>query len=345
MLFSAVWLIANTTPYAAERTWVQDRDANKIWLVALKATFDIRGDGTCQLADEQVPVLRIGEPIEQAGTVSLAYDADLLGVKVCTDVLVRGKAWAPNDRPASAVNIELRLASVNKRLRVTGDRIWEKAAGGARMSAPVPFHSIPITYERAYGGWDKSAATPPEHRLESRNPVGTGFAVSRDSCVGHNVANIEYPDQLIGGWQDRPAPAGLNAIDRHWSPRRELAGTYDERWRRTRFPLWAEDFDPRYNNSAPADQQVSGFLIGGEGVELVNMSPQGTLRFVLPRIYPCFKTRFGRDDIEHRGQLCSVVIEPEVPRVILTWQTSLLCNDRVDELDATVITEKRVIRP
>ena len=79
-----MWIVENNTPFAAERSWVQDRDANKIWIVVVKATFDVLWDGTTRLADEQVPVLRLGKhggsPVES----SLIYEADLLGVKPAT---------------------------------------------------------------------------------------------------------------------------------------------------------------------------------------------------------------------------------------------------------------------
>jgi len=340
-----MWAVVNTTSYAAERTWIQDKDANKIWLVVVKATYDIAADGVCRLAEEQLPVLRMAEPSGELGKSSLLYDADLAGLKPCTDLLIKGSAWAPElSRPASAVDVQVRCGSIDKRLRVTGNRVWEKGlVGGPVASATEPFVSIPITYERAYGGWDRTADDPSEHRMESRNPVGTGFAVRAEASIGAALPNVEYPDRLITSWKDRPAPAGLNAVECHWSPRRELAGTYDDRWRKNRAPLWAEDFDPRYNNCAPADQQSKGFLRGGETVDLTNLSAAGRLTFMLPRVYPFFETRFGREKIEHRAQLCTVVIEPDVARVIMAWQTSLVCNDRVDELDATIVTEKRVI--
>lgn len=339
-----MWVVTNTTPYAAERTWVQDKDANKVWVVVVKATLDILPDGSTRLSDEQVPVFRMGEPAGELGMSSLIYEADLLGLKPGTDVLVNGRAWAPNGKRTSSVDVQLVVGPIRKRLRVFGDRFWERnIVGGITISGPRGFESMPIQYERAYGGWDRSAPNPADHRLESRNPVGTGFALRGENCVGMRLPNVEYPDRLIDSWKDRPSPAGLNAVDCSWSPRREFAGTYDDKWRQDRFPLWAEDFDPHYNNCAPADQQVQGFFRGGEAVDLFNLSPNGRLTFRLPRIYPFFQTRFGRQRVEHRAQLCTVIIEPDVPRVIMSWQTSLVCNHRVDELDATVVTQKRFI--
>lgn len=338
-----MWLVNNRTPYAADRSWIQDKDANKIWIVVVKATFDIRPDGSTRLSDQQVPVHRMGQYHGKPGESSLAHEADLLWLKPGTDVLVNGSAWPARGRMATSLDVELQAGPVRKTLRVTGDREWRRGIAGATLSEPEPFEHMPIVYERAFGGWDRSSADPADHRLEARNPVGTGFLHRGEGAIGTRLPNVEHPGQLMSGWKDKPEPAGLNAVDCAWTPRRELAGTYDDAWRARRFPLWAEDYDPRYGHCAPTDQQVKNHLRGGEPVRLVNLSPHGPLQFELPRIHPTFQTRFGQERVEHRGQLCTVLIEPDHPRVVLAWQASLMCNHRVDELDMTVVGEKRML--
>src|SRR5262249_16001545 len=162
-----------------------DKDANKIWLVVVKATFDVQPDGSTRLSDEQVPVLRMGQPLGELGKSSLTYEGDLFGLKPCTDVLVNGNAWAPDGRRATSLEVQVVAGRSRKRLRVFGDRLWERSlSGGVRMSGAQTFELMPITYEKAFGGWDRSAPDPADHRLESRNPVGTGFAVRAEHCLG-----------------------------------------------------------------------------------------------------------------------------------------------------------------
>jgi hypothetical protein len=339
-----MWLIANKTPFTADYAWVIDKEGNKLWMVVVKAACDVAPDGRCQLAGLSEPVRQVAEPHDKFGTSSLCYEADLLGPKITTDMLVLGDAMAPNDRRVTALDVVLQLGPIRKCLRVTGNRIWDSSLlGGLSMSEPEPFERMPVTYENAYGGWDKSAPNEREHRLEARNPVGTGFAVRVENCKGARLPNVEAANQLIRHWKDRPAPAGLNAVDCAWSPRRELAGTYDDNWRRQRFPLWAEDFDPRYNNCAPRDQQAPTFLGGGERVEVLNMSPGGRLAFSLPRIELAFRTRFGGERVDHAGQLCTVLIEPNRSRLVMAWQTTIACNRRADELDETLVVEKWLV--
>jgi hypothetical protein len=70
------------------------------------------------------------------------------------------------------------------------------------------------------------------------------------------------------------------------------------------------------------------------------MSEQGTLSFQIPSVRLAFRTRFGHERIDHEGQLCTVIVEPNIPRVILAWQTSITCNRREDLLDETLVVEK-----
>ena len=336
-----MWMLNNKTPYAAERNWVLDKNAVKSWVVAVKGTFDILPDGTTALAEEQELALYLPKYAGADGESSLIYEADLVGPKKGTDVLLNGHAYAPQGRPVKKVNVAMRVGPITKELVVFGDRRWQKGAlGGLSMTAPEPFVSMPITYERAFGGYDKRAEDPSEHRLEPRNPIGTGFATRRDHLDEQALPNVEYPKRLISSRKDRPPPAGFGAIASYWSPRLEYAGTYDRRWLEERMPLLAEDFDERYYQCAPADQQVAGFLGGGEPVELVNLTPEGMLRFRLPSVKLAFTTQFGSDEGEHDARLHTVILEPDVPRVIMVWCTHLECHHRVDELEQTIIEEK-----
>jgi hypothetical protein len=107
-----------------------------------------------------------------------------------------------------------------------------------------------------------------------------------------------------------------------------------------RFPLWPEDFDTRYFHCAPEDQQVEGFLRGGEPVRLRNLTENGLLEFRLPRFYPVFTTYFRGRPFEHRAKLHTVIIEPDLPRVLMVWYTCLRVHNNADDLDVTAIHEK-----
>lgn len=334
-----MWRLVNNTPFAAERSFVRDRNGAEVWIVAVKGTFTIASDGKTELADEQKPVLQTPEYRAEPGESSLLYESDLIHTKLATDVIVNGHAYAARGRSTTVLDVALRLGPVSKQLRVFGDRYWRDGPIGLRMSDPAPFERMPIVYERAFGGIDRTA----EGAREPRNPVGTGFAVESAHLIDTPLPNVEDPAEPIRSWKQRPRPAGFGPIASHWSPRLELAGIYDEEWERERMPLVPLDFDERFYQCAPVEQQVPGYLRGGEPVELYNLTPAGVLRFTLPRAYLTFSTRIGRQMVGHRAKLHTVILEPDEPRVMLVWQTSLMCHGRDHELEMTRITEKEYV--
>lgn len=334
----------NRTPYAAERTIVMDKAGVKSWVVAVKATFDLAPSGAIALADVQQPVLYSPEHRGEPGKSSIRYNADLIPSKRATDVMVNGHAHAPAGRAAQSVDVSLQVESVRKRLRVFGDRHWGLGFPGfLKPSSATRFERMPITYERAFGGWDQTDPDPARQRLDPRNPIGSGFATEEWHLEGRALPNVELPGLLISSWNDRPPPAGFGAIASYWSPRLEWAGTYGDDWMKRKFPLLPDDFDDRFHQCALPDQQIDGCLRGGEEVVLENLSESGRLRFCLPRIYLAFATRFGKNKVEHRGSLQTVVIEPDASRLVMVWQTSLSCHHTLDELDETVVREKRYV--
>ena len=320
-----------------------DKTGEKSWVVAVKATYHVSMDGTTQLVETQDPPLYSPDHIGEPGTSSILHEADLIPTKSATDVLINGQAYAPGGRPAQTVDVSIRVGPVQKSLRVYGDRHWSMGLTGLRQSSPAKFERLPIVYERAFGGWDRTDPDPAKQRLYPTNPIGSGFALSANHLNGHALPNVENPSHLIASWNDRPLPAGLGAIASYWSPRLEWGGTYDDAWMENKFPLLPDDFDNRFHQCAPTDQQVSGYLRGGEVVALENLTESGSLRFSLPKAYLMFETHFGRQKQEHRASLQTVVIEPDVPQVILVWHTSLACHHLLDDLDETIIREKRLI--
>jgi hypothetical protein len=331
-----MWALKNHTPYAVGRNWTRGTRGEHRWLVAVKATLDILPGGLV-LADEQLEPTLAPEYHGDPGASSLKYDSDLLTVKPGTDVLVAGSAYAPSGRPARSVPVSLRAADIDKSLVVRGERVFYVSAGGLATTEPRPFETRPIVYEVAFGGKDLTDPDPKHHRIDARNPVGRGFATSAHHLENQLAQAVEYP---AGNPADL-GPAGFGPVDRAWSPRLGLAGTYDARWEAAQKPLLPTDYDERYGLSAPADQRPTRDLVGGERIEIVNMTASGLLRFDLPRVGLSFTTRFGPRREEHTARLTSVIVETEGPRVLMVWQTTLRVPARdVEYLDETTIEEK-----
>ncbi len=105
-------------------------------------------------------------------------------------------------------------------------------------------------------------------------------------------------------------------------------------------PLVPEDFDDCYHQCAPDDQQAQGHLEGGEPVELRNLTPEGLLRFQLPRVPLGFMTRLAGESRHHHGTLHTVVVEPDCRRLLMLWYTEVPCHHTLYTLEGTRVVEK-----
>ena len=330
-----MWALNNRTVYAAERNWVRDKHGVHHWMVAVKATFTIGEDGALTLADEQLPPVVAPEHFGEPGVSSLKYDSDLGPTKPTTDVTVLGSAYAPKGKVATSVPVRLRIGQLEKVLIVYGDRLYETSPLGVVLSPPARFAKKALRYEDAWGGSDTSHPDETKHGRNARNPIGKGFRLHQDL---HRAAahTIEYAQGVT-----HTGPAGFGPIDRPWQPRLSHAGTYDGHWVEKKMPLLPDDYDPRFELCAPADQRLKDYVYGGEQVELTNLTEQGSLRLTLPKVYLTFSTKIRKQKEEHRSRLASVILEPDDKRLSMVWQTSLKVAARhVEHLDDTTISEK-----
>ena len=326
-----MWLLENQTPFAAERGFLQDRTGAMVWIVAIKGTFVIGPDGEFKAAAEPLPVELLPKYRGEPGLSSLLSEAELTLPKPSTDVLLQGSAHAPSAKAAASVDVRLAVGGIDKTLRVFGDRVWKEGIFGPTMTAPEPFVTMPIIYERAFGGTEpkEKAPDPLKRPAARRNPVGTGFCIKQEDATGRKLPNIEDPKDLISSWKSRPKPAGFGPVARDWAPRVELAGTYDNAWREQRCPLPPTDFQERFHQAAPEDQQATKPLLGGERVEIQNLTPGGGIQtFVVPRIRFGIRTEFkGGESVEQGAgiSLQTLSLEPDQKRLILVWQASMVC--------------------
>lgn len=314
----------NRTPFAAELFAFPDPHGQEIVLTVVSATFEAEPSGKLRLAEQQVTVRTADEYHGKPGRSSIRYEADVALQKPLVDLLVNAQAYAPGGRPVQTVLVGINVGDIRKVLVVHGDRYWATGLTGASPSAPHPFVSMPIVYERAYGGTDTRPPDPTKHAAEMRNPVGVGFhgVASQDPRVMTEVPNIEYPNVPIRSRSDAPAPAGFGVLGRGWLPRSRYAGTYDEAWLRDQWPLLPRDFDPCHYQAAPQDQQ-SRMLQGGAEVRLVNLTPDGEWRFRLPMLDVPVSLYYDNRHAEVALVLDTVLIEPDLRRVMLTARVGI----------------------
>ncbi len=331
-----MWLLNNTTPYAAERNWIRDKHGFHQWIVAIKATFCIAENGSLTLAGIQDPPLLAPEYFAKPGKSSLRYESDLGLLKPSTDITLLGSAHAPRGKAAESVLVSMQAGPVKKDLLVFGERVFQAGITGPVPSHPIPFIQKPLLYEFAYGGMDTSDPDPSRHGFDPRNPIGRGFALHSKALYQQPAPCIEYPNRDM----QTAGPAGLGPIASYWEPRLSYGGSYGSAWEKSKKPLLPDDYDDRASLCAPADQQAPAYLRGGEPVILQNLSRAGLLRFTLPSISLALHTAIGAKAEQHPAYLVSVIIEPDDMRLRLVWQSSLMVPARDTEyLDQTTINE------
>lgn len=274
----------NTTGMEAGLTVSCDKSGCDYYVVVIKGTFAVDQTGAVALAAKQEALVYADVHFGEPEVTSIRYECDFARFKPRADVLVIGDAHAPHGDPTDRLEVSLEVASIKKQITVFGDRKWEHSFGAYYPSPPMPFVSLPLIYERAFGGSDKSHEQQKFHATELRNPIGVGFhkSATSESIEGSPLPNLENAESPIRDWSDHPAPVGFGVIGRNWHPRIGAAGTYDEKWLKERFPFLPADFEDNYLQSAPPDQQTA-FLQGGELVRCVNMTPDQEFRFTLPK--------------------------------------------------------------
>lgn len=194
--------------------------------------------------------------------------------------LLSGSAYAPEGKPVQSMDVSIRVGDVSKTLRVRGDRRWYYGPW-YRQTKALQFLSMPLTMERAYGG--------PRHPA---NPEGCGYTGNPlAGWIGRNegaLPNIERPERPVRGHVLKGEPVGLGPLDPSKPPRRRHAGNFGRRWQERKLAGLGLNMDPRFFQTAPADQWASGHWQGGERYRLENLHPQ---RSVIEGLLPDARAR------------------------------------------------------
>jgi hypothetical protein len=317
--------LRNTSPFVPTIFGFPDRRGVDTLVVVVKATFEPGPQPT--IAANQRPIVFADEYWGDPTTSSLRYPSEAHLGKPGTDVIVIGSAHAPDGQPVTELDTAVHIGDRTKRVRVHGDRHWTAGIGGLQPSRPTPFVRMPITWERAYG-----------YPAEPRNPVGVGFVGGRDDdeSLGQPVPNLDDPDDPFVHREQSPTPMGFAAIAPSWQPRIAYAGTYDERWRKTRAPYLPDDFDPRYFQAASAGLIVDPPLCGGEPIVLRGFDVHGTWQFTLPRCSIDIRATVAGATQAMIPVLDTVLFEPDEGRFVMTWRATLAVDRqllRVERVD------------
>ena len=274
-------ILRNFTPFphlVFESTEPSGRDFG---VLVLKGTFDIVPGGKLKPRQEQDPIQMVEEYAGDPGVSSLLKENDLAPFKPKTDIHITAVAHSPDGNPRKSWKVSVEIGKLKKELEVHGPRGWIKGIDGWTLKEAMAVTEVPINYESAYGGrWTE------DDKVEAflGNPAGAGFVNKKLLDPGKAVMAPSIVP--VGGappvMNREMKVEGLGPIGPSWSPRVALAGTYDEAWKKTKWPKLPDDFDYAFFNTAHPDLIYPEYLFGNEQVVLKNCASSTGLSFQLP---------------------------------------------------------------
>lgn len=199
--------------------------------------------------------------------------------KACPEFLVSGKAYGRYCAPGTAqCEVAIRVAGVEKRLRVSGERHWSDN----QPSAAQPFETVALDWAHTYGGAEFAD-----------NPLGRGH--SPLSGEPWPLPNLEPLGQHLLSPAQNATPVSLGMLEASWPPRYRMSDDYDQRWLEEDYPGFSRNIDWHYFNTAQPDQWFDGLdeIPSGAAYELRHLHPeQAILSGRLPSVRArCFLRR------------------------------------------------------
>jgi len=281
----------------------------------LKGTFNIRGSELL-LSESPAPLNKSDEYYGEVNKSSVRQESDYIPFKPKTDIyFIDPIAYSPNGEPQRKWQVQVTVGKLRKTIQVSGHRQWIRGFSGWKLGEPERCRRVPIRYELAYGGSSKRNAF-------LSNPVGRGYVAP---ALAHEFAahQIECAEERVrvGGEHE---PAGLGPIARSWQPRSSLAGTYDDDWVDTKWPVMPDDFLFEHFNCGSAGLVVDGYLSGGELVKCKGLTKSGSIQFKIPD-YTVFILIRCHDGalIPWRCNLDTLAINLEESKCFITWRAQL----------------------
>jgi len=336
--------LVNATGLAAGFTLSMGTDGREALVVVVKGTYRIPSNPNDepQLAPVQVPLVETDVFSGEPGFSAPVAEVDYAPRKPRCDVLLNGSAHAPDGRATDRVTVSMRVGTLRKSFGVVGNRVWQAGAITLGISKPEPFTRMPISYDRAFGGVDRAKGDPATFRWYPINHAGVGWHEYLDTRFlnGTPLPNTEEtgnPVRKPNGWYRSMA---FGPVGRAWLPRPNWAGTYDQKWVDETYPFLPADFDERYFQAAPEDQQTD-YLVGGEEVELLNLSPGGRTAFRLPRVVApveVFAKAGGRSTVA--AVVDTLVLEPDQGRFSLVLRGQYLLRRDLHEIRLVTVGEQ-----
>ncbi|HDH0829066.1 TPA: DUF2169 domain-containing protein [Klebsiella oxytoca] len=321
-----------------------DKEGREHLVIVIKATYRIPDNN--QHPRSLLPAqpliesdIYAGEP----GYSAVMYEADYARYKMKCDVLFNARTYFTATQNQYQKKARAIVSTIDKTLAVTGPRCWQQKNSKWVISAPLYVDAISLHYGNAFGGeyvWQDSQGNE-QRDIFINNIVGTGYgdAKNQASFTNCRLPQVELSQDVVKSPDSLPVPGAFSVQPRNHPARLQYAGTYDEHWRNEVAPFLPEDFDERYFQCAPPDQQID-YPQGGERVMLMNMHKERpTIEFQLPHLgrIPVRILTMDYDEYELTPLADTLYFEPDEERFSIVWRTSLPLKRRIQEIHTVAI--------
>lgn len=322
--------LKNNTPFQADFGTGFAKDGRRLLFIAIKATYQLSPNRAELIVhSEQQPLVQADISTGEPGYSAVLYETDFSTFKPACDILLNGCAYVPDGKYDTQVDVALQVDSyINKSFRVKGHRTWGHIS-------PEAFNAMPFSFDNAFGGTDNSR---PQHlKTYQENPIGTGYSYHNKNINEIPLPNTEEFGHSVSNPKGKYKPMSFGAIGRSWPLRSCYAGTYNQHWVENTMPFYPDDFDYRYFQCAPVEQQMP-YVKGGEEVTLVNLSRYGDLSFKLPeQVIPVTVLPVKGQLLQYQSVVDTVIIEPELDRVMMVSRAVIPLHNNVFEIDEIVV--------
>jgi len=303
----------NDTPLVLVPLAGNVKQHDSLTLIA-KGTFQLTPNEIASLCepDDQFPAAG-DEYVNGDKNVGLYYDADFAYFKPQADLLLVGACHTPGDNALPQCRVSFGVGKHVKSLLVLGDRQWAGGISGGRTTQPEPFTTLPLNYQYT-ALYNKYAEQ--QTKLDLRNIVKHQLPLPN---VQPNSFSEKYTSSVCY------EPHGFAPIRRSWEQRTEKMGSYGGNYLSDFWPWFPENFDWRYFNAAPEDQQLDGYLHGDEKLYFENLHPQHAQYHAH---LPGLRVRCFLNEAEHHLKhyreipmnLDTLWVDMENEKLVLVWR-------------------------
>ncbi|WP_431257455.1 DUF2169 family type VI secretion system accessory protein [Roseateles chitinivorans] len=330
--------------HAAEVAVALDVTGREHLVVVAKATWSIPEPGQRPRPLPPQPLAMVDDYHGEPGESAMRYGSDFARFKPKCDVIFDACAHAPDASTVQQINAGWQIGDLQKQVRVFGPRHWEGQGAEAKLGNAAPFRSVALHYGNAFGGSLRQPHGPGKESMADvflPNPIGKGFVGpnTRNQAAGLSASQLEAPHDALARPDGPHVPWAFSAVPSNCPPRIHYAGTYDVAWEESVAPFLPEDFDERFHQVAPPDQQMP-YPTEAMPVMLENLiAGRPRVSFTLPNLKALrvmvLRTDYSVEEMD--APVDTIFFETEAGRFSAVWRASVPLRRRLQEIDTVAL--------